>query len=102
MALLGILASRSVDFSPYSQRELLDEADRPMMTEKKMTKAAWERLEAVSQRIGLLALHFFCHSHGLLSTTGFYTLDDGKLLECKAVRQLHLFFFVLRLVFALL
>lgn len=60
-----------------------------MKTEKKADEAAWERSDAVDHALRLLTLQFLSFLHALLAGTSLYALDDDRLSESNAVKELQ-------------
>lgn len=80
--------SGSDGFSPCSQRESLDGVECSVTTEEEAGKAALERSGAMDHTMHLLTLQLFSYLHALLVINFSYTVDDDKLSEWNAVRQL--------------
>lgn len=61
----------------------------PVTTEEEADKAAWEHSGALSHAVHLLTLQYFSHVHALPSSRILYTIDNDRLLELDAVKQLQ-------------
>lgn len=88
-ALQHTLKARSDDFSAHFRWEPLHRVESPLTAEEKVDGAKWECSRAVDHAMPFFSQQFFSHLHAILGNSNLYTVEDSKVLEWRAVRQLQ-------------
>lgn len=60
-----------------------------MTTEEVVDNGGWKRSGAVDYAMRLLTLQIFSHLQALLGSSGFYTVDDARILDWNEVKWLQ-------------